>query len=287
MKIQRIHKEESLSADTIRSSHLLDEDVRLFVDGLLRHKEKLLPHYFRQHVKCCDDCAGKVIDTFIPLSEKQQIDYSPFFDTKESRWISFLEVAAIVIVVLGLGIMVYTLAFSNKPLSEKQMQAVYDTFVPHDTLYYANEYESHSHETFDVVSQEGDAPVVAEQSAGEPDREVSSLLAVVYTPNSNLDAECALFSDGAFRSGAVEVLSPEHLHSYSLSDTIVFGWTALAPRSYSVRIYDNQNNKVKSVVVKGTSYILAPELASGRYYWKLFDEDDERLCCRAFLIDDK
>ena len=104
------------------NNHLTEEAVALYADALVLSKEKMMADAILEHVESCKQCKKAILDVYLLSknsgSTEQEMDTHPFldqtasFETRIAKPHSriFLKIAAVIVMVIGIGVVIYFLA---------------------------------------------------------------------------------------------------------------------------------------------------------------------------------
>ena len=244
----------------VKSSHLTQEAIALYVDALKLDKTSQLPEDLLVHVADCELCKTEVTELFSML-EGEQYDRGethPYFDTvrqkgRRKSWPAH-RIAAILLLGAGVGLLVYYFNVSNEGRKL--------TSLPHPS----RQAEARSDSTTAVPKRSA--------TAGEPGKEV-------YAGNFDVSPNLEPLVGNELRSGAIQVLSP--LNGAEVGERILFDWKGDGKGPLVLKVLTNAERVLVWRTLSNPRLELSMQLSPGLYYWKVESEGELRYVGKFFV----
>jgi hypothetical protein len=230
----------------MKTEHISEQDVCLYVDALKLRKTDLLPEDIVAHVADCAACKQEVMQLYDTLQDVEYTDAEshPYFGLTgkpERRSLPlFYRIAAAIVLMLGAGFMAYY-AFVKQPATQEApttQSAVVDT---------VNQNLKHDSQTTATVRKD---------------------FAANYTPSPNLEN----LVDDNFRASSITVEFPRN--GQSVAGKITFRWMSQSEASYKLRIVTNKEKEIYQATTNRGTVLYDKPLEPGLYYWMLLGDGE-------------
>jgi|WetSurMetagenome_2_1015567.scaffolds.fasta_scaffold179753_1 hypothetical protein len=247
------------------NEHLTDEAIALFADALALDTIDTLPDLLKNHVDECTQCKKEIIAVYEIIKQDntiKNIKAHPFFvnidhskgQNLKIRKLYLIKIAAIFVLLLGLGIVVYLFVRSENFLKD----------------------ETH----LSIITKKQNEQVITTESSikyntlEKSDKNVSDDKNKLVLNLKKSDLFETLI-ESHYRSDYLEVLVPTIAQKFLLNGSIKFKFKGEVSSPLIIMIYDNEEKKVfEKDSLTLNSYTFKTQLSSGLYYWKLITNDD-------------
>lgn len=239
--------------------HLNEEGISLYADALMNDSVEELPASLKAHVEECLHCKSEIIEVYELSKENAETKVVPLYRSVEHKAenMQYLRIAASFIVLIGLGFVFFQF-LNNEKLASDGKTAI-------------------NHPVVRVLFEPNNVMAIDKTAVAT---ETSELLASNYLPSSNLESMVGV----AFRSEAINIISPKNSTIYKLNDQIVFQYELEGNAgTLNLKILNNKEDIVFQTNISGNKYLLNKKLSGGLYYWKL-ETDEDLLYVGKFII---
>jgi hypothetical protein len=238
----------------MKSEHISDQDICLYVDALKLGRTEQLPHDIVEHVSDCLQCKREIMQLYDALRKEdyQRVGGHPSLGAPErperepTRLI--FRLAAGIVLLIAAGLIAYFAFVKTSPEpSASSSSAVLDTAGVEK-------------------KENAQVPVPAENK-----------FAANFTPSPNLED----LVGANLRSTSITVESPKN--GQSVAGNVVFRWQSPGTMRFRVRVLTNKETEVFRVTTDHHVVRYDQRLDPGLYYWTL-QENGELVHVGTFTV---
>lgn len=251
------------------NEHLNDEARALFCDAMLFGKEDRLPVSIRDHVESCNQCKQQIIALYEVMKRDKIVrnnQIHPYFGktashkTKIFKLGNFMKIAAVAVLLLGLGsLLYYVVSIRNNSSTNSQITIITDSIknnIVENQIPKKQNTDSASFSKSDSVMN---------SSMHQDELAVNMKESILF---ENLIAS-------HYRSNDIEVSFPSLNYTFRSGQNIFFKFKGNITESLSLILYSNKGKRIieKNDILTDSLY-LNNQLQNGLFYWKLLQGDD-------------
>jgi hypothetical protein len=230
------------------SGHLNEYGISLTVDAFRLDRPGALPTTLTNHVEQCDECKQQIMQIVDQMKDLpvNAAEPHPYFDSVQTSSVRWYRAAAIIILFLAGGTILY--------LSQNHRGAEQPGYAQEQT-----------------VPETTSIPPIAPPHENPPQQFADN-----FIPSPNLDNVIT----SEFRSSSFKVLSPGI--GETVKSPVMFRWNSIG-RPVTLKILSNTETTILTSTVNDSIFITSKKIVPGVYYWKL-EENDELLYLGKFVI---